>query len=279
MALSTKSRLAELSIVSTLMLLGGGGLADETKTYPDLKGSRHDSNGDIEWLSQGLAESGTWTYSYSVKNAGKINCRVGWDAFSLLTTILPDDVARGSFTGPDELRQVDGKLTYNGGAAAGDATAPAAAWVANDRKPGKSSAKAAICVQHRDALYPIEIIADSEVRFDENSNSYKIAYELSIAPEKKVKSGAGVSSDMKSFKDNVGVKWESIASNHWSNNEAAKFEFGEVKETGDVLFQRRDASVDDSPLMMRAVTKAGRSEPILRQKAIVFTVFGKDGSE
>jgi hypothetical protein len=253
--------------------------SDDKKTFPELRGSRSDSNGSIEWVSRGQEEPGLWTYSYEVRNTGKINCRVSWDALHLLSTlstVSPTNIAQGTVRGPNELRQVDGKLRYNGGTAAGEGVANAPAWVANDRKVSKCTATATIVVDARGTLFPIEISAESDPRLDDTSRKYKIAYDLKIVASKGgMDQQIGI--DMKEFQRTVSVKWHSVASTRWKSADASSFERGSIRESGELLFQRNDI---EHTLLIKAVISTGASEkPQLQYKSADFVIFNADGTE
>jgi hypothetical protein len=248
--------------------------------YPELKGSRDDSNGSIEWISRGEEGDSVWTYSYAVKNLGKLNCRTNWDAVKLASVIFPGDSATGSVTGPIELRQVNGVLKYNGGTAAGEGSAEAPAWVANDRKPTKCTADASLVVDSGTQLFPIDVRATSSIALDEKSKNYVLSYELTVAPAKrKVDEPRGdkISRDMAHFKSTVVMVWESIAAPVWEREGAAKYQFGQVKKSGEMLLQKEPA--EDGGLKLVGTLQTGsRDVPVLVSKPLVFSVYGNDGT-
>jgi hypothetical protein len=201
-----------LVICLTLVGVVLGSVQQPPQKLP-LEDCRDDDHGDICWKSTAEPKfSGSewwWEYKRSVLNHHEmLKCRVHWIPAKFKSLIKPAEaVLAGKVLTDLPPVQIDGKILYNGGSAAGEGSAAAPVWgpkkeVSEDKRTVSSTAT--VMFGFGQEIYKVTLTATSQMQRVTGSDTpqYKVFYDLR-------------SNDFLKLPEAVRVRWDSVESPEW----------------------------------------------------------------
>jgi hypothetical protein len=164
-----------LILLPLMFVAGTSGSLREPKETKD--GNCNDDHGNLTWESSAdpSTKNDDWKYARSVTNQSKkLRCHVAWEnrssGFKWKSTLETEEKQNpGTFSTDLPPEDADGKITYDGGKQAGDASTSAPAWVPKTKQAASSShfsAEADVAFELHGGIVKIHINGSSDVKKD-----------------------------------------------------------------------------------------------------------------